>query len=297
MIFETIIGSIKVGGESVLPFLIQEGKVPNKPVIAFEVWDMPPYDFPQSLSEPFGNALNNPLDWALKCVNDYGAKLLCIKLQSINPDTLDKNSKEAVKFINNLIKAVDVPLIIQGSGNKEKDNLVLPEIASIAKGKKYLIGSATQDNYKILAKTCIDNNHSIIAESPIDINIAKQLNILLSDAGVEPSRIVINPTVGSLGYGLEYAYSIMERARLAALAGDTMLAQSFICFAGQEAWRAKEAKAKMSEMPAWGDEKKRGLLWEIITAISFLQSGADILVMRHPKAIKAVENYLNDLLP
>jgi acetyl-CoA decarbonylase/synthase complex subunit delta len=140
------------------------------------------------------------------------------------------------------------------------------------------------------------DGHNIIAESPIDINIAKQLNILISDMGLPLERIVINPTIGALGYGLEYAYSIMERARLAALAGDKTVAMPFICLVGQESWRAKEAKASSAEFPAWGPQSERGVVWESVTATALIQSGADILVMRHPKAVEKVNKYIDNLM-
>jgi acetyl-CoA decarbonylase/synthase complex subunit delta len=172
----------------------------------------------------------------------------------------------------------------------------LPACCEAAKGERCLVGSAVQDNYKTLTAAVLADGHNIIAESPIDINIAKQLNILISDMGLPLERIVINPTIGALGYGLEYAYSIMERARLAALAGDKTVASPFICLVGQEAWRAKEAKASASEFPAWGPESERGIIWEAITATALIQSGADILVMRHPQAIEKVNKYIENLM-
>jgi acetyl-CoA decarbonylase/synthase complex subunit delta len=196
---------------------------------------------------------------------------------------------------SDLLKKIDLPLIILGSGDDAKDNLVLPACCEAAKGERCLVGSAMQDNYKTLAAAALADGHNIIAESPIDINIAKQLNILISDMGLPLERIVINPTIGALGYGLEYAYSIMERARLAALAGDKTVASPFICFVGQEAWRAKEAKAPAAEFPQWGPESERGIVWEALTATALLQAGADILVMRHPQASAKVGQYIGKL--
>jgi len=195
-----------------------------------------------------------------------------------------------------LLKKVDVPLVILGSGDDVKDNLVLPAVAQAAKGERCLIGSAVQDNYKTLAAAVLADGHNIIAESPIDINIAKQLNILISDMGLGIERIVINPTIGALGYGLEYAYSIMERVRLAALSGDKTVATPFICLVAQESWRAKEAKATIDEFPSWGAQSERGIIWEIITATSLIQAGADLLVMRHPKAVEKVNKYIDELM-
>ena len=287
--------SVKVGGESGLPFLFKEGEIPHKPVIAWEVWDTTPSDWPQELSQQYKDVWQNPLDWAEKCVRDHKAQLLCVRLAGAHPDSANKDADSEAKFIGELLKRVSVPLIILGCGDDEKDNLILPACCQAAKGERCLIGEAVQDNYKTLTAAVLADGHNIIAQSPIDINIAKQLNILISDMGLPLERIVINPTIGALGYGLEYAYSIMERSRLAGLSGDKVVASPFICLVGQEAWRAKEAKATKEEFPQWGLESERGPIWEMITATALLQAGADILVMRHPKAIEKVNNYIDNL--
>ncbi len=287
---------IKVGGQAALPFLFQEGALPNKPVVAFEVWDTAPLDWPEELGKAYAKVFSEPFKWAEACVKEHKAELLCVRLQGAHPDSGDKSPEEEAKFIGELLKRVDVPLIILGCGDDAKDNLVLPACSEAAKGERCIIGSATQENYKTLTAAILADGHNIVAESPIDINIAKQLNILISDMGLPLERILINPTIGALGYGLEYAYSIMERARLAALSGDKMMASPFICFVGQEAWRAKEAKAPAKEFPLWGAESERGIIWEIITATALIQAGADILVMRHPKAIEKINKYISGLM-
>lgn len=287
---------ITAGGQTALPFLFKEGSIPNKPAIALEIWDIAPLDWPRELSRPYAEVLNDPLEWAQKCAEEFNAQALCVRLQGSHPDLGNKSPEEEAGLIRELLKKTGLPLIILGSGDDAKDNLVLPACSEAAKGERCLIGSAVQDNYKTLTAAALADGHNIIAESPIDINIAKQLNILISDMGLSLDRIVINPTIGALGYGLEYAYSIMERARLAALAGDRMMASPFICFAGQESWRAKEAKAPLSEFPSWGDESQRGIIWEMVTAAALIQAGADILVMRHPKAIEKVDKHIEELM-
>lgn len=287
---------IKIGGQKTLPFLFQEGSQPNKTAIAFEIWDIAPVDWPKELVNSFGDSLNDPLKWAKVCVDKYNAQALCVRMQGAHPDFGNKTPEQEADLIKQLLKAVDVPLIIIGCQDDAKDNIVLPACSQAAAGEHCLIGSAVQDNYKTLVASVLADGHNIIAESPIDINIAKQLNILISDMGLGLERIVINPTIGALGYGLEYAYSIMERARLAALSGDKTVASPFICFVGQEAWRAKEAKAAISEFPSWGPESERGIIWEIITATTLIQAGADLLVMRHPKAAEKVDRYIGELM-
>jgi acetyl-CoA decarbonylase/synthase complex subunit delta len=293
---EIIIGQgnseVRVGGEQGLPFLFKEGKIPNRPKIAFEVWDIVPLDWPQELAGAYQGVLENTLEWAKVCEQQYQAELICLRLQGAHPDFGDKSKEEEKKLVAEILKNIKVPLIIMGSGDDTKDNEIMPLCCQEAHGRNCLVGEATQDNYRTLTVAALADEHNIIAQSPIDINIAKQLNILISDMGMPAERIVINPTIGALGYGLEYAYSIMERARLAALSGDKMLAMPFICFVGQEVWRAKEAKATQKEFPQWGPDKQRGRIWEATTAVTLLQAGADILIMRHPESVNCVREYI-----
>ena len=287
--------SIKLGAQTTLPFLFAEGALPNRPQIAFEVWDVVPSDWPQELSRQYKDVFADPIAWAQKCVEKFKAEMICVKLQGAHPDFGNKSAEEEAKMISSLLKKTDVPLVILGCQDDEKDNLVLPACCEAAKGERCLIGCAVQDNYKTLTAAVLADGHNIIAESPIDINIAKQLNILISDLGLGLDKIVINPTIGALGYGLEYAYSIMERARLSALSGDKMMAMPFICLVGQETWRAKEARASEKEFPLFGPEKERGIIWETLTATALIQAGGDLLVMRHPQAVEEVNKYIETL--
>ncbi|MCM8763036.1 MAG: acetyl-CoA decarbonylase/synthase complex subunit delta [Candidatus Omnitrophica bacterium] len=287
---------VTLGGEETLPFLHAEGALPYKPVIAYEVWDTPARDWPEGLSSVYGKVLNEPFAWAKICVEEYKAELLCVRLVGAHPDVENRSVEEEADFIEKIRKSCGVPLIVVGCGDTTKDNALLPVCSQVLKGEHCLIGSVTQDNYKTITASCLADGHNIIAESPIDVNIAKQLNILISDMGMPLERIVIDPTVGALGYGFEYAYSIMERSRLAALAGDKMLAMPFICFVGQESWRAKEARTAEDQHPEWGAVLERGIIWEAVTAAGFLQAGADILVMRHPKAVEIVQKNIEELM-
>lgn len=287
---------VVAGGETTLPYLFHEGDMPNPPLVAMEVLDRNPDDWSPVLKEPFKDVLGDPAKWAKKCVDEYKAEMICVRLQGTHPDFGDASPDKAAEVVKSILGAVGVPLIILGSGDEEKDSLVLPKCSEAAKGERCLIGDAVEKSYKTLTAACLADGHNIIGESPIDINIAKQVNILISDMGFGLDKIVINPTIGALGYGMEYAYSIMERARVAALIGDKMLSMPFICFVGHEAWRAKEAKGPESEHPEWGPESMRGPLWEATTAVSVLMAGADILVMRHPKAIQSTREAIEKLM-
>jgi acetyl-CoA decarbonylase/synthase complex subunit delta len=287
---------VTVGGEATMPFLHFEGEMPNRPVIAMEVLDMEPEDWPEVLTEPFSDVLSDPAAWAKKCVEEYKADTICLTLLSAHPDWGDTSAEHAVEIVKAVLEAVGVPLIIWGPDNVEKMNEVIPRCSQAASGENCLIGTASQDNYKTVAAACIADKHKLITESPLDINIAKQVNILVSDMGFDLNNAVLYPTNGGLGYGLEYSYSIMERARLAAFGGDRMLALPIVNIVGREAWRAKESKAPESEQPRWGPESERGPMWEAMTAVGCLQSGADILVMRHPRAVASVRETIDKLM-
>jgi acetyl-CoA decarbonylase/synthase complex subunit delta len=199
---------------------------------------------------------------------------------------------EAVKAV---LQAVSVPVIVWCGGSDEKDNKVMPAVSQAAKGENCLLGVATEDNYKTLTAVCLADGHHLIALAPIDINKAKQVNILVSDMGYALEKIVMFQTTGALGYGLEYAYSIQERERLAALGGDRMMAQAVIADAGYESWRAKEAKGEDADFPEWGRRDDRGPLWEATTAADLLMSGVDIIRMRHPAAVASVKRLIDQL--
>jgi len=289
-------GKITLGGETTLPFLHFEGEIPNRPVVAMEVLDLEPQAWPEVLSAPFAGVLNDPAAWAKKCVEEYGAEMICLRLSSAHPDSLNTGPEQAATTVKKVLGAVGVPLIVWGCGNADKDTEIMPRASEASAGENCLLGSATQDNYKTITAACLADGHKLITEAPIDINIQKQVNILVTEMGLDPGRIVMFQATGGLGYGMEYAYSIMERTRLAALGGDKMLSMPMLAVVGQEAWKAKEAKSLEADAPQWGSEKERGPLWEAMTATSFLQGGTDILVMWHPKAVEMVKGTIDGLM-
>ena len=288
--------TVTVGGETTFPFLTFEGDIPHRPAIALEVLDYFPEDWPQVLKEPFRDVLDDPARWAAKCEREYGADLICLRLKSLHPDWGDTDPEQARQTVQAVLQATTIPLIIYGADYPEKDNLALPLCSQAAAGENCLMAFATEDNYKTLAAACLADHHKIVGQSPIDINIAKQVNILISEMGFNPENIIIDPNTGALGYGIEYTYSIMERIRLAALGGDKMLAMPNICDVGADAWRAKEAKALQPDFPGWGSEKVRGPLWEAMTASLLLQAGGNILILRHPEAARKVREQIDVLM-
>jgi acetyl-CoA decarbonylase/synthase complex subunit delta len=183
-------------------------------------------------------------------------------------------------------------LIIWGCGDDDKDSAVLPACASAAKGEKCLIGSAKETNYRTVAAICKADGHKVIAEAPVDINIAKQVNILLQDVGFDLKDVVMYQITGALGYGLDYVYSIMERARMAGLKGDTLMALPQICDVAGETYRVKEAVVGEDELPGWGDVSRRGMMWEAVCASNYLMAGADIVTLAHPESIKKIRQII-----
>jgi len=288
--------TVTVGGDTTMPFLHFEGEQPFRPVIALEVVDRSPEDWNEAVKKPFKDVLGDPAAWAQKCVSELGADLIYLRLQSAHPDLENSGPDQCANTVKKVLEAVDVPLIVVGCGDAEKDNLVMPTVAEAGAGENLLLGVATQENYKTLSAACMANKHCIIAQSPIDINICKQLNILISEMNVPLDRIVIDPTAAALGYGIEYVYSILERMRLGALSGDSMLAMPTIGIVGYEAWRSKEANAPQDQFPGWGDLEGRGILFESVTASALLQSGIHILVLRHPRSVEMVRRQVEELM-
>ncbi len=286
--------SLQLGGQTSLPFLYDEGELPNPPRIAMEVYDKVPEGWPAPLLEALGDVVHDPVAWAQKCVQQWQADMICLRL--IRPSEEEVSLDSVAQLARAIQDAAGVPLIIWGTGEGDLDNELLPQCSQALRGSRCLLGVAKQENYKTLAATCIADGHSVIAESPIDINICKQVNILLSEMDLPLDRILIYPANGALGYGFEYAYSIMERTRLAALGGDRMMAMPLLAVVGAEVYRAKESKATEEEAPEWGALGPRIVAWETCTAVGYLQAGADVVTLCHPEAVETVRAFVKELV-
>lgn len=298
---ETTIGSgdsaLKVGGATSYPFYLFEGEMPNAPKIAFEVNDVPPAEWASSLNDVYSDVYSDPVAWAKKCIDEFGADMIHLELVGTDPNGQDLGADHAVEVVNKIADAINVPLAVWGSSNKTKDGEILRAVAEGCEGKNLLIGPIQEENYKQIGAGVIGYGHKGIASTPIDINLAKQLNILLGNLGVSDDNLVVDPTVGGLGYGMEYSYSVIERARQAALTqGDDKLQYPLYCNLGKEVWKVKEAKQSTDEAPLLGDPLKRGILMESITAMAVLLAGGDVLVMRHPESVKLIREIVGQLM-
>lgn len=292
---ESTLGSngLKVGGESTLPFMHFEGAMPNRPVVALEIFDVEPQEWPAMLKEAYGDVMSDPVAWAKKAV-ELGADMVALRLMSAHPDWSNAGADQVAKTAKAVADAVDVPLIVVGCGVEEKDGEILPVVAEALEGKKAFIGCATQANYKGITAAANAYGHNLIASSPLDINLCKQLNILINEMGLPLDRIAFDPIISALGYGIEYGYSIMERARVGALTGDKTLATPVVCFVGQEAWKAKEARE--ADVPEWGAQDDRAILWETTTATTFAIAGGTIFVLRHPESVKRFKAFVDEAM-
>lgn len=289
--------AVTVGGETMYPFHLFEGQMPHPPRIAMEVYDAPPEDWAEAALEPFKDVVKDPVAWAQKCIRVYGAEMICLQLASTDPNGMNRPAEEAAEIAKRVADALDVPLIVWGSGNDEKDVEVLRRVSELCVGKSLILGPVGEKNYKQIGAGAIGYRHTVVASTPIDVNLAKQLNVLLGNLGVPDGQIIVDPTTGGLGYGIEYTYSVMERDRMAALTQqDERLQFPLVCNLAKEVWKTKEAKLAEADDPKLGNPKKRGVLMEAITAMVLLLAGANVLIMRHPEAIKLVKEMIGDLL-
>ncbi len=287
--------SVTLGGQAGIPFLDIDGPTPHPPAIALDVLDREPLDWPAPLAEVYGDVWADPAAWATR-VKQLGADLVNLRLTSTHPDEGDRSADEAAATVRAVLEAVDLPLVIWGCDVPEKDQKVMPKVAEVAQGENCLLGAATEGEYRTLTAAAQAYGHKLIALAPCDINKTKQINILVTDMGYPLNQIVVYPSTASLGYGMEYIYSILERGRLAGLSGDKLMAQPVLLDVGHEAWRAKEARSGDEMAELWGPAALRGPAWEAVTATDLLQGGCDLLLMRHPKAMEIVRNTIGQLV-
>jgi acetyl-CoA decarbonylase/synthase complex subunit delta len=288
-------GALRVGGEEAYPFHTFEGSMPNPPKIAMEVWDYDPSgEWPAAAVAPFKDVISSPEAWAKKCVEKYGADMIVLQLKSTDPNGMDRGSKEAAQVAKKVADAVNVPLVVWGTANNQKDEEVLKVVAELCDGKNVGLAPVEEGNHKGIGASALGYGHTVIASSPIDVNLAKQLNILLGNLGVKSEKLVIDPTTGGLGYGLEYSYSVMERIRMAALTQeDDKLQIPMISNVGNEIWKCKEAGLGIEEAPTLGDPEKRPIVMETVAAVCYLLSGSDLVILRHPESVRLVRSFID----
>ncbi len=290
--------AVTIGGRGVYAFHSFEGAMPNAPRIAMEVWDKDPSeDWAAAAKAPFSDVLGDPAAWARKCVSEYGAEIIVVQTKSADPNGDNRPAADVAATVKKVVDAVDVPVVVWGVANHDKDVDVMKLVAESCTGRRIALSPVEEGDYKQIGAASLGYQQLVVASSPIDVNLAKQLNILLGNLGVSTDNLIIDPTTGGLGYGLEYTYSVMERLGQAALTQeDEKLQQPVIANVANETWKCKESNLSNEDAPELGDATQRGILMEAVTAVDLLLAGADVVVMRHPEAVKMVRNYIAKMM-
>jgi len=282
--------TVVLGGETVPAFYTFEGLNPNPPVVSLDVFDTR-IPLARAVRMEVKDVLDDPAEWAKKAVHKFGAEVVNLHLVSIDPLLKDTPPSEAAKTVENVLQAVDVPICVGGCGDPLKDLKVFEKVCEVAEGERILINSVTLDmDFKKVAEAVKRYGHAVIAFTSMSMDDARELNRKLYEV-LPKEDIVIDTTTAALGYGLDYAFTIMERTRLAALMGDTEL-QHPISSGTTNAWAAREAWMKLDESK-WGPRELRGPIWEVVTALTLLLAGVDYFMMMHPLAVKTVKQVID----
>ncbi|MFA0822320.1 MAG: CO dehydrogenase/acetyl-CoA synthase subunit delta [Methanomethylovorans sp.] len=289
--------TVTLGGENALPYYF-DAEMPHRNYITMDVFDMP-IGMAKAVKSNYEDVINDPAEWAKKVVRDFNADMVTIHLISTDPLIKDTSARDAAKVVEDVLQAVDVPIVIGGSGNPQKDPEVLEKAAEAASGERVLLASASLNlDYERIAKAAVDNGHVVLSWTQLEINAQKELNRkLMKQCNVPRDSIIMDPTTAALGYGLDYAYTNMERIRLAGLMGDDEL--TFPMSSGTtNAWGAREAWMVSSPLPQdseWGPREYRGPIWEIITGLALSLAGNDLFMMMHPTSVQVLKEITQTL--
>ena len=289
--------AIKIGGENTLPFYSFDGDTGNTPKVGAEMSDVYPEGWVNELKDLYKDVAQNPAEWAKYIENNLNADFICLKLEGADPNGLDKTPEECAQVAKSVVESTTLPVVISGCGNFDKDAKVFEKVAQATDGKNCLFMAAVEENYKgVGAATTMAYSHKVCAESSVDINLAKQLNVLLTQLGVKPENIVMNVGCSAVGYGYEYVASTMDRIRLAGFGqNDKTLQMPIVTPVSFEAWSVKESVASEEDEPSWGNVEQRGINMEVSTAASVLVGGANAVILRHPKSIETIKELVSEL--
>jgi acetyl-CoA decarbonylase/synthase complex subunit delta len=286
--------AVTVGGEAALPYLYHEGAIPHRPALGLEVRDRKPEDWSPLLLKVWGEAIGDPGVWA-KAAETAGADFIFLTLSPTLAAGGANTPANVRQVVRKVLEGSSLPLAVIGTGQAELDNELLVAAAEEAKGERILMGTCEDKNYRTIVAAAMANDHLVQSKTPMDVNLSKQLVILIHDMGMPLERIIMDPTTGALGYGIEYGYSVMERLRLAALQGDSMTQQPILVTPGEETWKVKESKVGEGVPASWGDWERRALNWETTTAAGLTHAGADMVVLRHPESLRLLRGLVDGL--
>lgn len=288
--------AIKLGGECTFPFYTFDAPMENAPKVGVEISDMGLANIP-GIQAYYAGA-ESMADIAKKAEAMEGADFVCLRLEGGDPNGENKSVEELIAIVKEVAEAVTCPLVVEGCKNVEKDSELLPKVAEALQGKNALVLSAREENYKAVgAAAGLAYNQKVGAESAVDINLAKQLNVVMTQLGVKAQDIVMNVGSAAVGYGFEYVVSTMDRIKGAALSqNDNMLQMPIITTVADESWSVKEAMASEEDMPEWGALEDRGISMEVQTAAAVLAAGSDAAILKHPQSVATISKMIKELM-
>ncbi|MGI5999912.1 acetyl-CoA synthase subunit delta [Lachnoclostridium sp. An131] len=289
--------AVKLGGENVMPFYTFDAPIENAPKIGVMITDMGLENEPAGVKEYYAGA-SSFAEIAKKAEEMPGADFVVLRFEGADPNGENRSVEECVAIAKEVGDAITAPLVIEGCKNVEKDAELFAKVAEALQGKNVLIMSAREENYKgVAAAAGLAYNQKVGAESAVDINLAKQLNVLIGQLGVDPANVVMNVGSAAAGYGFEYVVSTMDRVKAAALSqGDVQLQMPIITPVADEAWNVKEAMASEADMPEWGSQEERGIDMEIETAAAVLASGSNAVILKHPASVATISKLIKELV-
>lgn len=290
--------AISIGGKNVLPFHSFDGEVGQSPKVGIEIIDGTPNDWDEGIINLYAEVKDDTAAWAKLVEEKYAPDFICLRFEGADPNGLDKSVEECVDIAKKVADSTTTPLVIAGCKNDGKDAEVFKAIAEALEGKNILLLSAKEENYKTVgAAGALAYKQKVAAESSVDINLAKQINILMSQLGVKNEDMLMNIGSAAVGYGFEYVSSTMDRILLAALGqNDETLQLPIITPVSFETWNVKESVATEKDEPDWGSTEERGIHMEISTATASLVSGSDAVIVRHPKSLETIKTYISTMI-
>ena len=289
--------AITLGGENVLPFYTFDAPIENAPKVGIEITDFGMENEPECVKNYY-EGCTTLADIAKKAASFEGVDFLCFRMEGGDPNGANKSTEELMAALKEVAEAVDCPLVVAGSKNAERDAELLSKAAEAVQGKNAVILAAREENYKTVgAAAGLAYTQIVGAESSVDINLAKQLNVLLTQLGVNASSIAMNVGTAAAGYGYEYVASTMQRVKAAALSqNDTQLQMPIITPVASEVWGVKEAVTTEADMPEWGDQERRGVDMEVQTAAADLACGSNAVILKHPTSIATISKMIKELV-
>mgnify|MGYP000590445508 CR=1 FL=1 len=288
--------AVKIGGENVFPLYSFDAAIENAPKVGIEITDFGMEHEPECIKKYYEGCATLA-DMARKAASMEGVDFLSFRMEGGDPNGANKSTEELIAIVKEVADAIDCPLVVEGCKNVEKDAELLPKVAEVLQGRNALLLSEKEENYKAIgAAAGLAYDQKVGAESAVDINLAKQLNVVTTQLGVDAKKIVMNIGSAAAGYGYEYVVSTMDRIKGAALGqNDNMLQMPIITPVSAETWAVKEATASEADMPEWGSADERGIDMEVMTAAADLAAGSDAVILRHPESVKTISKLIKAL--